>query len=127
MSIIKAALHKSHYDYNLMLTFLILFSQNPNLPFVSQSPFTKYAQRDKTLQQIYKEASTTKAISIYKKFIKLGKEEGAIDHTISDDAIMSFLLSIVSIMQQPDYLKTSLEYRMGIFRLFLYGILGKEE
>ena len=94
---------------------------------ISQSSFTKYAQKDKTLQQIYKEASTTKAISIYKKFIKLGKEEGAIDHTISDDAIMSFLLSIVSIMQQPDYLKTSLEYRMDIFRLFLYGILGKEE
>ncbi|MBB6214246.1 AcrR family transcriptional regulator [Anaerosolibacter carboniphilus] len=94
---------------------------------VSRSNFSKYAWEDKTLQQVYKEAATIKATSIYTKFIELGKKEGAIDESIPNDAILSFLFSSVSIMQQSDYLKTSLEYKMGILRLFLYGLLGKEE
>lgn len=94
---------------------------------VSRSNFSKYAWEDKTLQQVYKEAATIKATSIYTKFIELGKREGAIDESIPNDAILSFLFSSVSIMQQSDYLKTSLEYKMGILRLFLYGLLGKEE
>lgn len=94
---------------------------------VSRSHFTKYAWEDKTLQQVYKESATTKSISIYTKFIDLGKKEGYIDESIPNDAILSFLFSSVSIMQQSDYLKTSPEYKEGIFKLFLYGMLGKEK
>lgn len=94
---------------------------------VSRSHFSEEAWKDKVLQQVYKEAATTKSVSIYTKFIELGKKEGAIDNNIPNDAILSFLFSSVSIMQQTDYLKTSPEYKIGILKLFLYGILGKED
>lgn len=93
----------------------------------SCSHFSKYAWNDKALQQIINEAATTKAVSIYTRFIQLGKDEGAIDKDIPNDAILAYLFSTVSIMQHPEYLKTSTEYKMGIFRLFLYGLLGKEK
>ncbi|MDD4752642.1 MAG: hypothetical protein PHT78_05205, partial [Desulfitobacteriaceae bacterium] len=86
-----------------------------------------YAWEDKALQQVYKEAANSKAISVYTKFIELGKQEGAIDKSIPTDAILAYLLSSVSIIEQSDYLKTSLEYKRGILRLFFYGLLGKEK
>ncbi|HHT71755.1 MAG TPA: TetR/AcrR family transcriptional regulator [Firmicutes bacterium] len=94
---------------------------------ISRSHFSEYAWEDKVLQQVYKEAATIKAIHVYTQFIELGKKEGAIDDSIPNDAILAYILSSISIMQQPDYLKTSRDYKMGIFRLFLYGLLGKEE
>lgn len=93
---------------------------------LSRSAFSKYAWEDKTLQQVYKEAANSKAISVYNKFIELGKKEGAIDKNIPNDAILAFLLSSVSIIEQSDYLKTSSEYKRGILKLFFYGLLGKK-
>lgn len=94
---------------------------------LSSSAFSKCAWEDKTLQQVYKEAANSKAISVYIKFIDFGKKEGAIDKSIPNDAILAFLLSSVSIIEQSDYLKTSTEYKMGILKLFYYGLLGKEK
>ncbi len=94
---------------------------------LSSSAFSKYAWEDKTLQQVYKEAVNSKAISVYNKFIELGKKEGAIDTNIPTEAILAYLISSVSIIEQSDYLKTSQEYKTGILKLFFYGILGKEK
>lgn len=94
---------------------------------LSHSAFSKDAWEDKTFQQVYKEAATSKAITVYNKFIELGKKEGAIDNSIPNDAILAFLLSSVSIIEQSDYLKTSPEYKMGILKLFFYGLLGNEK
>ena len=104
---------------------LIIDKKHKATTELSSSAFSKYAWEDKTLQQVYKEAAHSKAISGYIKFIELGKKEGAIDKGIPTDAILAFLLSSVSIIEQSDYLKTSPEYKMGILRLFFYGILGK--
>lgn len=92
-----------------------------------ESFFNKFAWDDKNFQQIYKEAINNKAISIYTKFIEQGKKEGVIVKDIPDDVILHFLLSCVSFMQQSNYLETDPKYKMGILRLCLYGLLGKEE
>lgn len=105
---------------------LIMNKKYEAIDELSNSLFSKYAWEDKTLQQVYNEAATTKAISIYTKFIELGKMEGAIDESIPNEAILSFILASVSIMQQSDYIKTSPEYKSGILKLSLYGLLGKE-
>lgn len=94
---------------------------------LSNSAISEYAWTDKTLQQIYKEVVNSKAISVYIKFIESGKKEGAIDASIPNDAILAFLLSTVSIIEQSDYLKTSSEYKKGVLKLFFYGLLGKEK
>ncbi len=92
----------------------------------SRSYISEYAWGDKALRQVYWEAAAVKSAYIYLKFIELGKKEGAIDEHIPDDAILKYLYSSISIMQEPDYLETSDEYKLGIFRLFLFGLLGKE-
>jgi len=56
----------------------------------------------------------------------LGKKEGVIEKWIPDEAILSYLNASITIMQNPDYLKTNDEYKLGISRLFLYGLLGKK-
>lgn len=94
---------------------------------VSDSAISEYAWTDKTLQEIYEEAAKTKAASVYIKFIELGKEEGAIDNSIPTESILAYILSSVSILEQSDYLQTSQEYKLGIIKLFFYGLLGKEK
>lgn len=91
-----------------------------------RSHFNEHAWSDRALRQLYWEAMAVKSADIYSKFIALGKKEGVIDETISNDAILKYLYSLRSIMEEPEYLKTSAEYKLGIIRLYLYGLLGKE-
>lgn len=93
---------------------------------VSSSYFSKYAWEDKALRQILKEAATKRAINLYIRFIELGKNEDAIDKSIPSDAILSYFQSAISVIQSPEFFKTSSEYKMGFLKLFLYGIIGKE-
>lgn len=106
---------------------LIMIKKHDAVREISRSHFSAYAWADKILQQVYKEAATVKAAHIYTKFIELGKKEGVIAEDIPNEAILAYFFSSVSIMQQPGYLKTSDEYKTGIFRLFLYGLLGNEK
>ncbi|WIV13672.1 TetR/AcrR family transcriptional regulator [Proteiniborus sp. MB09-C3] len=93
---------------------------------VSSSYFSKHAWEDKTLREILNEAATKRAIHLYAGFIELGKNEGAIDQSIPSDAVLSYFLSSISVMQNPKFFKTSSEYKTGFLKLFLYGIIGKE-
>ena len=93
---------------------------------VGRSHFSEYAWGKNGLQKIYWEAAAAKSAQIYLKFIELGKKEGLLDEHIPDQAILKYLYSSMSIMQEDDYLKTSSEYKLGIIHLFLYGLLGKE-
>ncbi|WP_054876644.1 TetR/AcrR family transcriptional regulator [Oxobacter pfennigii] len=92
---------------------------------LSHSGFGRQALEDKALQQIYEEAASIQAQSIYLKFIQVGKKAGALDPSISDDALLKFLLASASIMRQPDYYKKSAEDKKDLLKLFLYGLLGK--
>ncbi|WP_166639258.1 TetR/AcrR family transcriptional regulator [Aureibacillus halotolerans] len=94
---------------------------------ISHSAFSQMAWEDKTFQEIYKEIVHTKAISIYMKFIELGKKEGALDENIPNEAILAFLLSSVAVTGQAEYLQTSTEYKRGILKLYSYGLFGKGE
>jgi AcrR family transcriptional regulator len=92
---------------------------------LSHSDFSQQAMEDKAFRQLYKEAASIQAQSVYGKFIQVGKKAGAIDPSLSDDALLTFLLSSASIMHQPDYYKKSIKYKENILNLFLYGLLGK--
>jgi AcrR family transcriptional regulator len=94
---------------------------------IKRSQFRQYALQDKALQQIYEEALTIKSMRAYKKFIEAGKRGGAINESIPDEAIQDYILQLVSFVQKPDFMQTSAEYMTGIFKLMLYGLLGKEQ
>jgi AcrR family transcriptional regulator len=132
--VLASYLEKTIKGYDEVLEMDIPFSEKLRLIMdkkeavtteISDSPFSNSALSDKALQQVYKEAAHTKALHVYKKFIRLGKEEGAISNDIPDDAILAFLLSSVSIIEQSDYLQNTPEYKLGIQKLFFFGILGK--
>lgn len=128
-------LDKAILEYEVILEKDIPFSEKLRIIMsrkydavieTSRSHFSEYAWKDKALQQIYKEAATVKSVHLYTKFIELGKKEKAIDKDIPNEAILAYIFSLVSIMQQPNYLNKSNEFKMGIFRLFLYGLIEKE-
>lgn len=105
---------------------IIMSKKHEAIIEAGRSNFSRLAWEDKTLQQVFRDIAATKAISIYFRFIEMGKNEGAIDKSIPSDAILAFLLSSIAMMQDPDYFKSTNEYKMGILRLFLYGFLGKK-
>ncbi len=133
--VLIAFLDKAIQEYEEILNRGIPFSEKLEIVMAkkhdavigaSRSHFSEYAWSDKVLQQVYWEAAAVKSAHIYLRFIDLGKKEGAIDERIPNDAILKYLYSSISILQEPEYLKTSDEYKLGIFKLFLYGLLGKE-
>jgi AcrR family transcriptional regulator len=90
---------------------------------ISRAKFSQAAWEDKSFQKLFREAALAKAVGIYTQFIEEGKKEGAIDERMPNDAILAYLLSTVSIIQRPEYLNTSPEYKMAIVHLFLHGVL----
>lgn len=104
---------------------LIMAKKHDITAEINNSAISKYAWSDKALRNVYEETAKSKAIPVYIKFIEQGKKEGAINKNIPTNAILAYILSSVAILEQSDYLKTSSEYKMGIIRLFLYGLLGE--
>jgi AcrR family transcriptional regulator len=91
---------------------------------VALSHFNEKALDDKILHQVFQEAAKEKAIAVYHKFIELGKREKAIDVNIPSEAIMAFFMISMSMFQRPEYMAASNEYKLGMVKLFLYGIIG---
>ncbi|MCL2059430.1 MAG: TetR/AcrR family transcriptional regulator [Oscillospiraceae bacterium] len=104
---------------------LIMQGKSSVLGQMAQSHFNEKALDDKMLRQVFQEAIKEKAEAIYSSFIELGKRDGAIDAGIPTEAIMSFFMMSMSIFQQSEYMKESNEYKMGILKLFMYGVIGK--
>ena len=89
------------------------------------SHFGEKALGDKVLHQVFQEAVKEKAMAVYSSFIEMGKRDGVIDKDIPTEAIMFFFMTSMSIFQQSEYMTKSNEYKMGIVKLFMYGIIGK--
>jgi len=90
------------------------------------SHFNEQAWDDKTLRQIFSESIKESAIMLYRTFIELGKCEGAIDNTIPTDAALNYIAMSLSMFQLPEFLGTDTAYKIGMMKLFLYGLIGKE-
>jgi AcrR family transcriptional regulator len=105
---------------------LVSIMQNKNdIVDVVSSHFDEQAWDDKVLQQIFQEAVKEKAMNLYAKFIEIGKRDGTINADIPTDAMMTYFIMSMSILQRPDFHKSSSEYKKGIMELFLYGLLGR--
>jgi len=92
---------------------------------ITSSHFNEQAWEDKMLQQIFQEALKEKAMHLYTVFIEAGKKDGTIKADIPIEAIITYFMMSMSILQQPDFHKSSNEYKKGVMELFLFGLLGK--
>lgn len=106
---------------------IIMTKKHDAITNLGKTYFSAYAWQDKTLKDIYTEAANLKIRTIFTKFIQKGKNEGYINKEIPDDAILSFMTASSYITQQPNYISTGNDYKLGIIKLFLYGLIGMEK
>lgn len=81
---------------------------------------------DSVFSTLLTRAITAKKRDIYRAYIKLGKEEGAIAEDLSTDLILNVMDALNGMGNQlahSDILETEVEQ---IHQLFLYGIFGKK-
>ena len=93
---------------------------------IALSHFNKQALDDKVLLKLFGDAVKDKAMALYDRFIEMGKKEGAIDRDIPTEAAVSYMMMTFSVLQSPDFLTTPDKYKMGMMKLFLYGLVGSE-
>nr|WP_312578122.1 TetR/AcrR family transcriptional regulator [Sedimentibacter sp.] len=105
---------------------LIITKKYDAITNLGKNSFSSYAWQDKALKDIYTDAANLKIRTIFMKFIQKGKNEGYINKDIPDDAILSFMAASSYITQQPNYISTGDDYKLGIIKLFLYGLVGKD-
>ncbi len=82
---------------------------------------------DSVFSTLLTKAITAKKRDIYRAYIKLGKEEGAIAEDLSTDLILNVMDALNGMGNQlahSDNLETEVEQ---IHQIFLYGILGKKK
>ena len=91
---------------------------------IALSHFNEKALDDKILRQVFQEALMERATVLYTNFIELGKKENAIDSTIPTPALISYLMMSMSILNNAEFISSNSEYKMGMIKLFLYGIIG---
>lgn len=93
---------------------------------IAMSHFDERAWDDKVLRQIFGETVKDKAVVLYRQFIETGKAGGFINKDIPTEAVVAYVTGSLSLFQHPDFLGTPPDYKMGIMKLFLYGLIGHE-
>lgn len=106
---------------------IIITKKHDAITSLGKTFFSSSAWQDKALKDIYTEAANSKIRVIFTKFIQKGKNEGYINDSLPDDAILSFMTASSYITQQPNYISTNDDYKLGIIKLFLYGLVGREK
>ena len=106
----------------------IIMEQKVNLTDeILLAHFDKQALDDKILRQVFEETVKESALKLYRDFIELGKKEGIIDSAIPTEAAIDYLATSLKLLQNADFYTTDTSYKAGIRKMFLYGLLGKEE
>jgi AcrR family transcriptional regulator len=95
------------------------------LTIMGQPFMNTLAWEDPVLQRLLKELVTIRVAPLWVKLIEMGKREGAIDASIPTDAILTYFFAVLPLLSQPDFWKTSDEFKMGLVKLWLYGFLGR--
>jgi AcrR family transcriptional regulator len=123
------------YDFDQILESDIPFSEKVNeilkdkkdiISQIALSHFDERAWDDQVLQHVFGDVVREKSIALYRKFIEIGKLEGFISADIPTEAAITYVMESLSIFQHPDFLATPPDYKMGMMKLVLYGLLGRE-
>ena len=80
-----------------------------------------YMQEDSYIMKFYTET----ALPQFLELIAEGKEQGYIDKSISDEAIMLYIQMFADYMRREDIASSLLPFTEDLTKLFFYGIFGK--
>jgi AcrR family transcriptional regulator len=104
---------------------LIVQDKSDMIGQAALSHFNERALSDAVLRQVFQEAIREKAAVLYRSFIERGKNEGAIDKAIPTEAAMAYFMMSMSLFQSAEFMAAPGDYKMGIMKLFLYGLVQK--
>lgn len=104
---------------------LIVQDKSDMISQAALSHFNEQALSDAALRHVFQEAIREKATVLYRSFIERGKNEGAIDKTIPTEAAMAYFMMSMSLFQSAEFMAASGDYKMGMMKLFLYGLVRK--
>ncbi len=116
---------KSNLDFKIKLNQALSLCQEKMSQQIS-SYFQDKMVEDSVFSTLLTKAITAKKRDIYRAYIELGKEEGAISEDLSTELILNVMDALNSMGNQldnSDNLETEVEQ---IHHIFLYGIFGKK-
>lgn len=97
-----------------------------NAPSMMESDIlSKEVWEDPLMQQIYNEL-VNESMMFLIKYIEQGKKEGVIDSVIPTNALISFI-SMWAALSNPGTGDASIEYILGVSKLFFFGIFGDKD
>lgn len=82
----------------------------------------EYTKEGNFIEKLYVE----KAIPYFLELLKEGKEQGYIDHNLSNEAIIFYLQMLKDYIQREDIYQNILPLTEDITNIFFYGIVGKK-
>ncbi|MFC5465247.1 TetR/AcrR family transcriptional regulator [Lederbergia graminis] len=83
----------------------------------------EYTEENNFIEEFYAEKALPKFIELFNE----GKEQGYIDPSISNEAILFYIQMFKEYMQRPDIANSLLPITEDLTKLFFYGIVGKNE
>lgn len=87
--------------------------------------FSPEALNDKVLVNLCGESINKIRINIITEFIEAGKEEGAIEASLSVQTIMEYINAITEIKLSWEETSNYREKGLELFHLILYGLIGR--
>ena len=116
---------KSNLDFKTKLNQAFSLCQEKMSQQISEY-FQDKLVEDSVFSTLLTKAITAKKRDIYRAYIKLGKEEGAIAEDLSTDLILNVMDALNGMGNQLDH-SDNLETEVDqIHQIFLYGIFGKK-
>ncbi|WP_304540491.1 TetR/AcrR family transcriptional regulator [Desulforamulus aquiferis] len=81
---------------------------------------------DPMIQFEYSKIASERALPAIVSIFMQGKAEGVIDEDITTEALIAYIGALMAIFKDPNFLKSSQEYKNSIRKLYFYGIFGKK-
>jgi len=121
---INQLLHENA-DFKEKLLRAVTLCENEPFKLVKEY-FSPEALSDKTFMKLFWESTNEIRMDVLRVFIESGKQDESIDPSISTDTIMDFLGAVARV-QSEWKTTTQLEKSSELYKLMLYGLIGRKE
>lgn len=104
----------------------VLLASDNGAEAIGSNFFNSIIWNDPLIQYEYNKIASERALPAIASIFMQGKAEGIIDEDITTEALMAYIGALMSIFNDPNFLKSSQEYKNSISKLYFYGIFGKK-
>lgn len=121
------ALLASNLPYEEKIKQMISFERNMANHSMNNKFFQDLLKDYATGQSYVEEVYLKEGLPLLIEFVNDGKNQGFIDSSLSNEAILFYLQMFQEYMQRDDVVHTLLPLSEDLTKLFFYGVVGKRE